>query len=248
MSLENINCKNELFCFDTQKGLWHKEDDTRMLSTATYNDTMYYVCEENNYVMCPDDENSLLNKIISDNDTKLCGKLLDDGSNRRYGDIDNDGVVTADDLQLLKEYMAGETELEESQIEVADVDGDGSVNVNDRTIIEDYLTKQKLETEQSFEWYCETGDMYDSDFDTKFISKVAIGIKPEKDTKVRVLAKFREDSKWCELYTIYYDEKKPRVIPVPLRRAEFLKLRIEGVGYCEIYGINITYQKGSAVR
>ena len=111
-----------------------------------------------------------------------------------------------------------------------------------------YLTKQKLEIENSFEWFCETGDMYDSDFDTKFISKVAIGIKPEKDTKVRVLARFSESGEWSELYKIYYDEKKPRVIPVPLRRAEFLRLKIEGVGYCEIYGINITYQKGSAVR
>ena len=33
-----------------------------------------------------------------------------------------------------------------------------------------------------------------------------------------------------------------------LKLAEFLRLKIEGVGYCEIYGINITYQKGSAVR
>ena len=41
---------NEMFCFDVQKGLWHKEDDTRMLCTATYNDTMYYVNDENNYI------------------------------------------------------------------------------------------------------------------------------------------------------------------------------------------------------
>jgi hypothetical protein len=247
VSLENIKGGNEMFCFDVQKGLWHKEDDTRMLCTATYNDTMYYVNDENNYIVCVESENSLLDNIMY-YDTKKCGKEFEDGTGRIYGDVDDDGVVTADDLQLLKDYIAAEKELKQSQIETTDVNDDNSIDARDVTLLQTYLTKQKLEIENSFEWFCETGDMYDSDFDTKFISKVAIGIKPEKDTKVRVLARFSESGEWSELYRIYYDEKKPRVIPVPLRRAEFLRLKIEGVGYCEIYGINITYQKGSAVR
>lgn len=152
---------------------------------------------------------------------KKCGKEFEDGTGRIYGDVDDDGVVTADDLQLLKDYIAAEKELKQSQIETTDVNDDNSIDARDVTLLQTYLTKQKLEIENSFEWFCETGDMYDSDFDTKFISKVAIGIKPEKDTKVRVLARFSESGEWSELYRIYYDEKKPRVIPVPLRRAEF---------------------------
>lgn len=248
VSVENINGGYELFAFDTQKGLWHKEDDTKMLSTATYNDTMYFVNDENNYVMCPDSENSLLNNSIIEYDTGLCGKEFSDGSGRIYGDVDDDGVVTADDLKLLNEYIAGSVTLIQSRTDAADVNGDGSTDTRDSTLLQTYLTKQRLEKEDSFEWFCETGDMYDSDFDTKFISKITIGIKPERNTKIRILAKFREESGYSEIYRINYDEKKPRVIPVPLRRAEFLKLRIEGEGYCEIYGINITYQKGSAVR
>lgn len=64
VSLENIKGGNEMFCFDVQKSLWHKEDDTRMLSTATYNDTMYYVNDENNYIVCAESENNLLDNIM----------------------------------------------------------------------------------------------------------------------------------------------------------------------------------------
>lgn len=152
------------------------------------------------------------------------------------------------DKELLQEMISSQREFTETEKEVADVDGDGKVMATDISCLGIYLAKQSLEKEENFEWFVETGDMYDSDFDTKFISKITVGIKPEKNTKVRILAKFRESGEWSELYRIYYDEKKPRVIPVPLRRAEFLRLKIEGVGYCEIYGINITYQKGSAVR
>ncbi len=250
VSLENINGGNEMFCFDTQKRLWHKEDDTKMLSAATYIDTMYYVNDENNYIMCPDESNNLLSKTLLKGDSKRCGEKFTDkqGNERIYGDIDGDGVVTEYDKELLQEMISSQREFTETEKEVADVDGDGKVMATDISCLGIYLAKQSLEKEENFEWFVETGDMYDSDFDTKFISKVAIGIKPEKDTKVRVLARFSESGEWSELYRIYYDEKKPRVIPVPLRRAEFLRLKIEGVGYCEIYGINITYQKGSAVR
>lgn len=247
VSLQNIKGGNELFVFDTQRGLWHKEDDTAMLSTATYNDTLYYVNEENDYIMCPDDENNLLSRMIIDYDTVLCGKVCGD-TGRRYGDINNDGAVTADDLELLKKIVSGGNECSEEDRQIADVNGDGSIDVRDTTTLEAYLTKQKFDKEEDFEWYAETGDMYDSDFDTKYISRITIGIKPKANTSVRVLAKFRDNSEWSELYRIRYDEKRPRVIPVMLRRAEYLRLRIEGRGYCEIYGINITYQKGSVIR
>lgn len=247
VSLKNIKGGNELFVFDTQKGIWHKEDDTAMLSTATYNDTMYYINEENNYIMCPDEDNNLLSRTIIDYDTGLCGKTCE-GTNRRYGDIDNDGAITWDDLELMRKIISGEYECSEEDKKIVDVNGDGSVDVRDTTLLDLYLTKQRFEKEEDFEWFAETGDMYDSDFDTKYISRIAIGIKPKISTSVRVLAKFRDSSEWTELYRIKYDEKKPRVIPVMLRRAEYLRLRIEGRGYCEIYGINITYQKGSVIR
>lgn len=254
VSLKNKNGEKELFVFDTQKGLWHKEDDTAMQSAVTYNDTMYYVDELNNFIMCPDEDNNILENIeknISNFNTYLCGESFYDSGDklRMYGDIDNDGIITNLDVKLLQERIADSNYVfTEDDFKAADVDVNGEVNVFDVTWLQAYIQKQKLEKEDGFDWFAETGDLYENDFNTKFISKIRVGIKPKKGTKVRILAKFKDNCGWMELYKILYDEKRPRIIPVPLRKAEYLKLRIEGKGYCEIYGISITYQKGSEIR
>ena len=170
ISAQNEQGEYELFVFDTEKGLWHKEDDTQILSTVTYNNTMYYVDGNTGYVMCPD---------------------------------------------------------------------------NNHNLIDDF---EDFESESHFDWHCETGDLYDSDFNTKYISRVAIGVQSEQHTKFRVLAQFEDGGNWTELRVIRYDNKKPHMIPIAVRRSEFLRLRIEGQGKCNIYGINIEFARGSDKR
>ena len=170
ISAQNEQGEYELFVFDTEKGLWHKEDDTQMLSTVTYNNTMYYVDGNTGYVMCPDKNNNLI-----------------------------DGF-------------------------------------------------KDFESESHFDWNCETGDLYDNDFNTKYISRVAIGVQSEPHTKFRVLAQFEDGGNWSELRIIRYDSKKPHMLPIAVRRSEFLRLRIEGQGKCNIYGINIEFARGSDKR
>ena len=104
------------------------------------------------------------------------------------------------------------------------------------------------EKEGSFEWSCETGDMYDSNFNSKYISRLIFGVRAENDVRIRVLAQFEDGGAWRELGVLLYDEKKPREIPLAVRRSEFLRLRLEGEGQCEIYGIDIEYSLGSVTR
>ncbi len=47
------------------------------------------------------------------------------------GDINNDSVISADDLTLLQNYVLGKAELDKSQSEAADINGDGAVNSYD---------------------------------------------------------------------------------------------------------------------
>ena len=170
ISAQNESGEYELFVFDTRSGLWHKEDNTHMLSAVTYNNTLYYVDGDTGYIMCPDDNNNLI---------------------------------------------SSDTEFEQ---------------------------------EGMFDWNCETGDLYDSSFDTKYISRVGIGIKCEKQTEVKVKAQFEENGEWRVLRTIRYDRKNPQMIPVAVRRSDFLRIRLEGQGKCNIYGISVEYAQGSRVR
>lgn len=170
ISAENEDGEYELFVFDTDTGLWHKEDNTHMLSTVSYNNTMYYIDGNTGYVMCPDDKHNLIENSDS------------------------------------------------------------------------------FEKEGAFDWSCETGDLYDSDFNTKYISRINIGVKNTEGTVFKVFAQFEDGGVWSELRTVRYDRKKPHTIPVAVRRSDFLRLRLEGKGQCEIYGIDIEYSQGSVKR
>ena len=45
----------ELLVFDAEKGLWHKEDDTRFRSCATINNRLYYVQYNSDLLVCSED-------------------------------------------------------------------------------------------------------------------------------------------------------------------------------------------------
>ena len=56
-----------------------------------------------------------------------------------YGDLDGNGRITENDVQLLGRYLIGEISLSEEQLRRADVKGDGIVNVGDLLLIGQYL-------------------------------------------------------------------------------------------------------------
>lgn len=56
-----------------------------------------------------------------------------------YGDVNGDGYVTEDDAQLIREYLAGNTELTAEQLIRADVSNDGVVSLKDATLISQYV-------------------------------------------------------------------------------------------------------------
>lgn len=105
-----------------------------------------------------------------------------------------------------------------------------------------------FEQEGEFDWSCETGDLYDNNFNAKYISRVSIGVKSDKNTEIKVYAQFEDSGGFKELRTIRYDRKKPQMLPVSVRRSDYLRLRLEGKGQCSIYGISIEFAQGSKVR
>ena len=165
LSAENENGEYELFVFDTENGIWTKEDGTRMLSAMTYNDVMYYVDAQTKMIMCVSDKNTLIGGA------------------------------------------------------------------------------EGVEREGAFDWSCETGNLYENDFGTKFISKLEL--LADTDGKIKISAQFEDDGKWFELGSVFFEKRVPRRIPVRVRRSDYLRLRIEGSGKCDIYYLLIEYSGGS---
>lgn len=107
------------------------------------------------------------------------------------------------------------------------------------------LMPDNAQEESGFEWAMETPDLYDNDFGAKFISKIQLAIKAGEDTEATVYAQFKHEGAWHELRKLHFLEQRHSMIGIPVRRAAFLRLRIEGEGEMEISGIQIDFARGS---
>lgn len=170
LSAENESGEHELLVFDTASGLWHKEDNTVMIDTVSYNSKLYYVDGAEKHLMCLEKDNNLIEEL------------------------------------------------------------DG------------------FEEEGQFDWSCETGDLYDSDFNAKYITKIRIHADIEENGSFKVLAKFKDGGAWLTLRELEKSRSKPRAVDIAVRRSDFLRLRLEGTGQCRISGILIEYARGSGIR
>lgn len=166
LSAQNEGDTWELFVLDTLTGLWHKQDDTHMRDCVTYNDLLYYVDDDEDTLVCAEQDNNLL---------------------LTYG----------------------------------------------------------ADTEEAFDWMLETADLYADDFGKKYISKIQIALHAADDMEAVVYAQFRRDGAWRELRKLRPLEREHSLIHVPVRRSDFLKLRIEGTGEMRISGIQIDFAKGT---
>lgn len=59
-----------------------------------------------------------------------------------YGDVNQDGQVTAEDANMVRDYVLGKYSLTKSQCVAADVNGDNEIDSLDYTILNKYILKQ----------------------------------------------------------------------------------------------------------
>ena len=60
ISAERDDGEQELLVYDTDKGLWQKEDNAKMIDCTTYNGVLYWLDETKENIMCPDKADNLL--------------------------------------------------------------------------------------------------------------------------------------------------------------------------------------------
>lgn len=172
VSLQNIETeKYELYVYDTEKGIWDKEDNTQFLDTFTYNENLYFIDGKTNYIGCISDNNNLLSEINT----------------------------------------------------------------------EQY-------TEDKIEWMCETGNLYDNDLNTKFISQIQLLMELDNGTDVTVEIRTKNNESYKNIKEIHSTMKRSINIPFIPKRSDFLQIRLSGKGKARIYQIDIKYSGGSENR
>lgn len=114
----------------------------------------------------------------------------------------------------------------------------------------EYDTKTySIEKESEFEWSIESGDLYSSSIDNKYISRLRILMELRRDTKINVYLKYDNDKKWecvCTKRFKYLGSTKNTYnIPVIPRRSRRMKIKISGTGECLIQAIAKSVEQGS---
>ena len=101
------------------------------------------------------------------------------------------------------------------------------------------------ETESRFAWFFETPDLYGDDFGKKYISKIQIQLQAAEDMQAEVYAQFRHGGTWVLLKRLHFEPRRHVTAPVPVRRSDYLRLRVEGSGEMVIGGLQIDFAGGS---
>lgn len=101
------------------------------------------------------------------------------------------------------------------------------------------------ETEQSFEWYVQTGDIGMDSPDKKYISKLQIRLDVAENALVKIDVQYDNESMWQEKFRINPTKKQSFTVPIIPRRCDTMRLRISGKGECRIYSVAKTVGQGS---
>lgn len=93
----------------------------------------------------------------------------------------------------------------------------------------------------------EFGDFVDSDPNVKGTSKLQLRIELEAGAEVRVYVQFDSSGKWEKKGELKTTKKRSFILPVIPRRADHMRLKLEGVGQWRLYSLVREAYSGSAI-
>ncbi len=171
LSLWTEGRKATLYVLDTEKGLWHKEDDTECESMASVRDALYFVR------------------------------------------VKRQGESVTHSIEAVGIQGALESDLESRRIP----------------------------------WYAETGIIGLESPDQKYVSKVAIRLRLEAGSSVRVLVQYNSAGYWKQILATETPTMTTVTMPVMPARCDHMRLRLEGTGDCKVYSITKTLEAAEEV-
>ena len=98
---------------------------------------------------------------------------------------------------------------------------------------------------EAVEWMAETGNLYMTWPDMKYIPRMLVRMSLEIGSVVKFYAQYDLSDEWIELCTMKGTNLRSFSVPIRPRRCDHMKLRIVGTGMGKIYSITKTIEQGS---
>ncbi len=115
------------------------------------------------------------------------------------------------------------------------------------TLDETYTDEQAV-LEPNVQAYAITGDIGLDDPDRKRVSKIQLRVVVENGASIRVFVQYDNETEWDQRFEITAAEKNAYYIPIIPRRADTMRIKIEGTGQWRIYSIAKTVEDGSEMH
>jgi len=101
------------------------------------------------------------------------------------------------------------------------------------------------ELEDNFEWSITTGDLgLDNPFN-KYLKRINVIMQLDVATKLKIEVEYESSGDWEYVTEYYASKKKSYEIPIVVKRANHVKLRLSGWGEFKLYGISKAVEAGS---
>lgn len=170
ISLWKASNKKEkhMYVLDTDKNMWHKEDETICESMAAAGDNMYFIQAEEQ----PDGNTS-------------------------------HSIKTVEPLETMTE--------------------------------EDMESKRIV-------WFAESGLIGLETPDSKYLTKIAIRLKLDAGSTVRVSVQYDSMGEWKQIMAVEASYMKSATVPITPARCDHMRLRLDGVGGCQVFSITKTFE------
>ena len=104
-----------------------------------------------------------------------------------------------------------------------------------------------IESTEDVVWMAETGVLYLSYPDMKYISRMTVRMSLGIGAECSIYAKYDEDAEWVPLYSVTGTSLRSFPVSIRPRRCDHMRLRFEGVGAAKIYTVTNTIEQGSDV-
>jgi hypothetical protein len=95
------------------------------------------------------------------------------------------------------------------------------------------------------EWSFTTGDLTFDDPYHKYVKRVNLRMSQDDNTKVKIEVEYDSSGEWEYVTEHYAAKKRSYLIPIQVRRADHLRLRLSGWGEFRLYSITKAVEGGS---